>query len=138
MKNKIGKNTWIPGIGIGIGVSITMTVLGALVLAWLLSSGRTEEEQVGYATAVIWILSAMAGTLTAGAIAGERLLVVSLITGIGYFVVMILANLGFYGGEMEGILPALGTILGAGGASCLILSRPKKASRQYVRKKRTG
>lgn len=138
MKNKIGKNPWIPGIGIGIGVSITMTVLGALVLAWLLGTGRAEEEQVGYGTAVIWILSAMAGCLIAGAIAGERLLVVSVITGVGYFVVMMLSNIGFYGGEMEGILPALGMILGAGGASCLILSRPKKASRQYVRKKRTG
>lgn len=138
MTGNVKNGGLLPGIAMGVGVSLLICVIGGLVCAWMVGAGRLEEGMVGYAAMIIWLLSAFGGSILAGTTVRDKLLVVCLLTGLVFYVVLILINFGFYGGEMEGMLPALGVILGGSGGAGLILSRPARPKHKTRRIKRTG
>ncbi len=86
------------GVCLGVGVSGLVTVLGAAVLAWLVSAERVGEASVGWGCMLIQVVSSAAGCLGAwGAIRHQRLMVAGLTAG-GYYLLLLLMALAFGGG----------------------------------------
>ena len=118
------------GAALGVGVSISITVLGAMLLAWLIVSERMAETAVGYGAMLILVLSSFLGSLIGCAVIKRRRLMVCGICMAGYYLGLIMIAL-LFGGEFQGMgVTALFVALGGGITAVLGL----KGNRSGVRK----
>lgn len=119
------------GIGLGVGISIGITVLGAAILAWLVTTERMRESAIGYGVMVILVLAAAAGALTACGAIKHRKLMVCGISAVGYYLALLLFALAF-GGQFQGMgVTALMVLLGGGIAAILSLVEKGSGVRRH-------
>ncbi len=114
-RKRNGRAMSIPaGVGAGASISIAVTLIGAMVLAWMLGSERVGEQMVGYGCMVIQFMAAASGAATAwGCIRHNRLVVIGLAIGIYYLLLLLLAL--SFGNGFEGMgITALMVLLGGG------------------------
>lgn len=91
------------GLGMGTLISAGITLLGAMVVAWLVSRETIPESSVGYGTIVILLLSSILGSWAAVKKVKRQRLVVSLLTGLCYFLLLLACTALFFGGQYSGI-----------------------------------
>lgn len=120
MKHPSGRAMSMPaGITVGVGVSVAIMLLGAAVLAWLISSGRMEMGSVGYGTALLHVIAAAVGSVSAcGAVKHRYLMVCGICCG-GYYAVLLVVAL-MFGGEFTGMGVTALTVLAGGGITLLL------------------
>ena len=87
---------------LGIGVSVTSVVAGVAVIAYLV-----HKETLGQANVKLWLMVALALSATIGSIissAGYKgnKIVGSIAAGVGFFTILLLANVLLFGGEFTG------------------------------------
>ncbi len=92
----------VPGIGIGVGVSAAVSVIGSMILAWLVSSENVGEEGIGWGCMVIPPVSVVLGCLMAWRCVKQRRLLVTGLTMLGYMLVLLLAG-SILGGVSGGV-----------------------------------
>ncbi len=104
-KHKItGRSMSMPGgIILGVIIALGITVLGAGVLAYLISGQTVGEDAVGYGSIAILLVAAFVGTLTAVMRVKRRRMQVSAITGAGYFLSLLAMNALMFGGQYAGL-----------------------------------
>ncbi len=90
------------GIGLGIGISCTATLIGAMILAWLISTERVGEPSVGWGCMIIQTAAALLGAITAARAIRHKRLMVTVITAAGYYLLLLVMALAF-GGGMTGM-----------------------------------
>lgn len=118
-------------VGIGIGMLYGMFVLlvGALVLTWLLSTEKIQEEAMHYGVMITLILSACAASGAAIYYVRQNILPVSVGTGFSLIIVLLGMNALFFDGNYEGIGATTLVILGTGIAVAMValkyLNKPK-------------
>ena len=122
------------GIGISWGTSIAITFLGAAVSAWLLVSEKIGESNLGYVTAILLLLSSVAGALVASSVIRQNRLLVCLISGSVYFLSLLAINALFFHGVYFGVGESALLIL-AGSLSISLLGvnsgkKPKRKKRK--------
>lgn len=110
-----GRSMSIPaGIAAGIGIALAITVLGAMVLAWLVVTERLGEDAIGWGCMVILPLASAAGSVAAWRLIRHQRLTVSMITCGGYYLALLAIAL-LFGGGYEGLgVTALLVLLGGG------------------------
>lgn len=107
------------GIAAGIAVSLCVTLIGAMILAWLVATERMGEQTVNAGCFVILVVAALLGAvISSGAIRDKRMLVSGISAG-GYYLALLGMALVF-GGKFEGLGTTALAILVGGGASLLL------------------
>lgn len=102
------------GVAAGIGAAVLMTLIGAMILSWLVASERVGEEGIGYGCMVILPLASMVGCLLAWRCIKHRRAVVCAVTAGGYYLALLAIALAF-GGIFDGLgVTALLVLLGGG------------------------
>ncbi len=122
------------GIGLGILAAIIITLLGAILLTGMIAGERMELEALGYAIMAVLFLGGLVGAVVAMLAVKHRKLQVCMLTGAGYYLVLLASNAMFFGGQYEGLLTTALLILAASGVTAIIGSREAKAGKIRRRK----
>ena len=91
------------GIAIGTCVSILITSVLAGVLTWLVLSGRTGDQLIGYISMGIILVASVSGSLLAAIKIKRRRMLVCCVTGAVYYASMLVSTAVFFGGNYRGI-----------------------------------
>lgn len=94
MEMKNSKITYLAKITISLVVGYLVTILGILVLALLLLGFQLTEDTVNIGIIIIYVISTFAGGLAAGKQLKVRKFFWGMITGVIYYLVLILVSLG--------------------------------------------
>lgn len=109
------------GIALGFGVSMGITVIGAMVLAWLVLSERLAETAIGYGSIVILLSASAVGAMISTCVVKRRGLMVCGISTAAYYLGLLVIAL-LFGGQFEGMgVTAVFVLIGGGIAVLLAL-----------------
>lgn len=122
-----GTSPMVTGIAGGAGISLVITLVGAVVGAFLLSGEVLGREEIGFAGTVITLIAAAAGSWFASGKIGKMKMQVCMLTGAVYYLalmaVTVLAFDGLYAGLGRGALAVFG---GSAGVALLSIMNKKK------------
>lgn len=125
------------GVSAGMAVSLVITLVGAFVLGWLINQEALEINSIGYGAMVILLAASFLGALTAKVRIKHRYLVVCMLTGVGYYLVLLGITAMFFGGQYQGMGVTLAMVLAGSGAAGLLSIKKKKSITKGYRKLRT-
>lgn len=125
-----GRAKTVPlGIAEGLTVSILITVIGAAIIAWMISSSFLKNDKTGYAIMAILFLAPLAGCLTSAKLIKHETAKVCLITGICHFVtLLVITGIAFHGEYSEIWVPLGLTVMGV--LTSILLAR--KSTKRYM------
>lgn len=103
----------------GVLLGAAWTVVCAMVIAKLIDSEVLPMDKVGYASMVSILTAVFIGASLAGRKAGHMIVQAAVISGIGYFVCLLLVNALFFGGSYTGLGVTLLLVALATGAAVL-------------------
>jgi len=108
------------GVGVGIGAAILLTILGTLIVAWLINQETMPRTGIGYGAMVTLAISSVAGAWTAATLVKHQRLLVCMATG-GVYLLTLLGLTAFcFGGQYQGVIPTALLVLGGSMAAALI------------------
>lgn len=115
MKKKTAKQVSLPlGIGIGIITGMVITVIGAMLAAWMIAGEKIGQGSIPYAAILILVIAAAIGAFAATLLIKEKRLIVCLSTGAGYYLCLIGCTALFFGGQYQAMgISALAVFLGS-------------------------
>lgn len=91
------------GLAAGWAASALVTLLGAIVVAYLLDSEIMQMSAIGYGAMFILLAASVLGALLAYRCIRRQRLVVCLVSGGIYFLSLLALTALFFGGQYEGI-----------------------------------
>lgn len=94
----------------GVAASIVLTIVGAMILAVLINNETITEEGAKYGIWGVLILSSICGTQMAALCAQKRRLIVCLLSGLGYFAILLAGTALFFGGQYYGVVQTVAII----------------------------
>lgn len=121
-------------IGIMWGTVLGLTVTGVLsaVLAWLVIRDVLSERTLGYSAMGIVLLSVIMGAWFTGVRIKRRWVLVSCVTGVVYYTILLLCTAIFFGGNYQGMgVTAAIVLLGSLLTGIIGKSRSKHTGRGY-------
>ena len=118
------------GIGIGAGVGLVITLIGGIMLTFLLTGEKLSVESMGYGTMVIQFVGALLGSITATLCYKQRKMIVSLITAGVYLLVLMGINALFFDGQYERMGGSLLVVAIAGIAAAFVGNGGGKMSKR--------
>ena len=99
-----GKALGIPaGIAIGDLVSLIVSIAGAAVSAWLVSSEKIGEGGIGYAAMIVVALAAAVGAWVSASLIKRLRLQMCMLSGACYLLTLLAITALFFGGQYQGI-----------------------------------
>ena len=102
--NQVRKGRSIPlSIIIGICASILLTLTGATIAAALLVSERIGIQAVSTAAAITAVIASGTGSWLSSLLAGKQRMQVCLLTGAGYFMLLLAMTALFFEGSYENV-----------------------------------
>ena len=114
------------GIGIGCGISMILTILGAGLVAKLISAEMLQETAIGYGAMMIILAASVTGSAVAVKKVKKRMLQVSLLVGAGYYALLLGMTALFFGGQYQGMGVTALLVLAGCGVVVLLAGREKK------------
>ena len=127
MEKLTGRASSIPsGLIIGALVSTVITVLVAAIGAHLVMSQFIDQDQIGYCSIAALILGTILGAITACKRIKHRKLMVCALSGLAYYLLLLMTTALFYGGQYEGMGVTLLTVMLSTLAAALIVNREGK------------
>ena len=138
MSKKEYRNTMsIPAaVGVGTVISTIVMLIGAIVIALLISNELISDQSMDYGVLALTMLSAILGCSVSNVVAKRRLLIVSVCTAVTFLLVLISITAIFYGGQYSAIPVTALVILGGGVSSVLIIGKTiYKTKTNYKRAK---
>ena len=126
------------GIGIGIGIAVAVTLVGTMIVAWLVDGERMPESGIGYGAMAILLIASTLGAWAAGALIKHRKLLVGLCTGAGYLLVLLGVTTFCFGGQYQGVIPTMLLALAGSVTSPLITTWSAGEGRRRRHKIPTG
>lgn len=110
-KMKIQSSGLVRKVCFGAGISMAITVILAMVNAWMICSEKMPEKTIGYGVMLIILVSSYMGSLIACKMHGTNKLATTMITGGIYMAVLL----------VMGVLLFDGTLTAVGETSLLVL-----------------
>lgn len=126
LKLKAKTSSMPVGLGLGAFVCILMTMLGAAITAWAVSSERISEQSIGYCVMGILFLGSFLGSMTAIGKIKYRRAVVCGSVGLAYYMILLAFTALFFGGQYEGFATTGLIILLGSGCALLIGLKPRR------------
>ena len=117
------------GICIGSSISVALTILGAGFVAKLISMEMLQETAIGYGAMIIILLASISGAGIAVRKVKKRMLQVSALVGVFYYVMLLAMTAILFGGKYQGMGVTALLVLAGCGVVVLIAGREKKSKR---------
>lgn len=122
------------GIALGTGLSLLVTLIGAMLVAWLIANEKLPEASVGYGSMVILLCASVTGAWLAAAKIKHRKLLVCILTGAGYYLSLLSITALLFGGQYQGMGVTGMMILCGCGIVILSGLKPPKSRLRGLRK----
>lgn len=106
------------GILTGVGIGLALSVGLAMILAWLIITGRVWENGIGYGAMVLVSVGTMISAIVSWRCVRHNRLKVTLLAAGGYYLAMLCIGL-LFGSGFDG-MGVVGAMVIAGGAISLI------------------
>ncbi len=120
------------GIGIGVLTSAAVSVTGALLMAYLIMSETVSIDSIGFGASCTLAMAAAVGCWMASWITKRQKLLVTGVTALAFFLVLLSVTAVFFDGVFSGVgLTALMILLGAGGS--LLTGLRKKTAKSRIK-----
>ncbi len=103
---------------IGIVIAIGVSIIELLFATMLIAKEKIPQSSISISNTIIWGISVLLGTISAGAIAKQNRLLVSALTGSCYCALLLCVGMLFFEGSLAGIgagLPTIGIVCGLSG-----------------------
>ena len=123
------------GLAIGAAVSVAATVFISAIAAHLVSSELIAQENIGYCSITALVCSTLLGAWTAAGRIKRQRFVVSLLSGLVYYLILLSVTALFFGGQYQGMGVTLTVVALASIAAALTAGREGKQLRPKRRKK---
>jgi len=115
------------GILMGVLVGLSITLVSSAILAWLICIEKMKVETLGFCTAVVILIAAFAGALTAAAKIKRLRTQVCLITGGVYYLILLALTALFFDGRYQSMgVTAIFALVGCGMSALLGIKEKKK------------
>ena len=124
------------GLAVGALISLLITLAGSLIAAYGISREWIQEIGIGYAAMGILLLSSIAGAKTAMQQIKHSFVMVSLLSGVLYYGLLVAINILFFGGVYQGMGVTLLVIAAGCGSTLFMQSRRGGKQRQRKRKRK--
>ena len=135
-KMKTGRAMSIPaGLALGAMVSVAATVVISLIGAQMIMSEILPQEQIGYCSMVALLAGTILGSVTASGKVKRRRIVICMLSGVVYLCILLAATALFFGGQYDGFLATVITVMLGCVASALLLNSKGEGRRKQRRKK---
>lgn len=122
-----GKAGSVPGgIAVGVAVGMVTTLMLSLAIALLLNAERITWLQAGYWIMAMLFLTSFLGAKCAYAWIKHQRLLVSVMTGLMYWALLLCFTALFFGGQFGAVLETAG-IIGAGSGTAALITMPNPA-----------
>lgn len=120
------------GLAAGCGWSLGITLCSAAVAAKMMETEYLKENTIGYIAIGILLLSAFSGALIACGLIKHRKLLISTLSGLVYYVVLLSMTALFFGGQYQGMLTAAAAVL-AGTVLAVFLTQHPTGGKRKIR-----
>ena len=122
------------GVAAGVGSAAMSTIMLSAVTAWLVERGSLSQEKMGYAAMIVLLLSGYMGAEMAYRKIRERKTMVCLLTGAGYFLLLLCVTAMVFGGQYRAVGVSAFLIFGGAGCAALIRKAPfKRGNRRRIK-----
>ena len=121
-------------LGISMIVSVGSALAGSAVGAWLLSSEKIEERNIGYITMILLLVSSFLGALVATRLINEKRMLVCLCAGSVYLLSLLGITALFFGGIYSGVGESALVILAGVLSVALIALKGNKSTKKRLKK----
>ena len=119
-----GKAVSIPaGLALGGFVSTSITLIGCLILANSVKTGLLKPENIGYGMLIQLLTASFMGAMTAHASIKHRKKMVCILSGVIYYMILIIITALFFGGQYQGFGVTGLVVLAGALTTCLTPSR---------------
>ncbi len=122
------------GLAVGGILSLSITLVGSMITAWLIGTGRISETAMGYCAMGILLLSSFAGAMTAARKIKHRLLYVCGLSGLLYYGLLLCVTALFFGGQYEGMGVTGLVVLAGTGCAALLMVRGGKPHKRHKKR----
>ncbi len=135
-KRKGEKLAGLPvSIGMGTLVSVVITLLGAALTAYLVSTEKIGEGSMEMGAWIVTALASILGAWTAVAMVKKGRMQTAALTGLAYFLVLLSMTALFFGGQYHGIGVSALIVFLCVGATGLLSARTKTTGKRGHRKR---
>lgn len=118
----------------GLIISMVLTLILSAGITYLVLSETMAESAVGYGVMLTVLVSSFLGAIVAAAAVKSRRLFVCLMSGVGYFLLLLSVTALFFGGQYEGMGVTALLVFGGAGAAALMGGKgdgQKRKKRRY-------
>lgn len=130
-----GRASSVPaGLAAGVGVSIATTILVSIILAILLDREVILWKNIGYGILIMIMLSAFLGAVTANHKIRRQKIVISCMSGLAYWGLLLTFTALFFGGKYEAV--DVTALLVMAGCGCAAMLEIKKGRGIYTGKRK--
>lgn len=91
------------GIAWGVVVSVSSIIAQSALIAWLINTGKMKFQNIGYGIMILLLLSAFLGAMSSCKKVKRKRLLVSIVTGICLFVILLCTTGLFFGGKYQAV-----------------------------------
>ena len=113
----------------GTGISLGIILLGSSVLALMTHREMIGSDKIGYGVMILLIAATFLGCKTACGKTDEKRMLISALSAMVEFMVLVGMNILFFGGRFSGVGETLLLLLCGGGLAAL----PRKEGRRQVK-----
>ncbi len=118
------------GLGMSLLVSIGITLLGAVMITFMIAGESMDPGAVGYGSLLTLVLSSIGGAVTVVLTVGQKPLIMCLASGGIYLLCLLCLTALFFGGEYQGITTTALTVMGASLAVALLNLRTSSSTKR--------
>lgn len=127
---KMNDMTIVRSVGYSIPACLGATLGGMLLIAAMVNAERIAWETTGYCIMAVTVLSTLAGCVLSIKSAGQKAMIVSVATGIVYYLLLLGCNALLFDGQYEGVGETLLLILGTCICTALLTVHKNKGNRR--------
>lgn len=99
-----GRTTSVPmGIAVGLTGSITLLLLLSAIIAWIIDKGILDCQNIGYAVMIMLLVTSVMGSAISYGKIKRRKLMVCIISGVSYFIFLLLITALFFGAQYTAV-----------------------------------
>ena len=119
--------------GIGTLISLLVTLAGSAIVTWLIITEKAGEGSIAVASVVIQLLASIIGAWCAVAVSKQQRLQAVLLSGVGYYLVLLATTALFFGGQYKGL--GITALIVFAGCGLVVLISGKNSSKKRWSKK---
>lgn len=135
MRNDGKASTTTIGLAWGMCEELLLTIIGSAIIAVLVLEGKMSEENIGYGIMLVLLAVSYAGAAFSAARIKRRKIMVCGISGLLYWLMLMLITLLFFGGQFGTVWAPIFLIFAGSMAAAIVPGRGERGQPKRKKKK---